>query len=137
MTAEEFLTHRFVPQATVMRPPAFFEPLGASFDRDRDDLNEYEVAKLNLDGTPFALMRYAGTAADRTDLFLPDTVPLESVAQVVDAILKAFDLSGRSIWWLRKTNDTPFTPATASALARRKAALDQLVAEAQELGDYE
>lgn len=59
----------FVPQAIVKQPPAFFMRRGVAFRTGVDDLNEFKVAELTIDGTPFALIRHEGTPPDETEVY--------------------------------------------------------------------
>jgi hypothetical protein len=101
-------SHEFVPQAIVKRPPAFFIGRGVSFRTAVDDLNEFKVAELIIDGTPFALMRHEGTPADETEVYFPDNIPLSEVTGVLFRILKEFDISPANIGWVRKSLETPY-----------------------------
>jgi len=99
--------YEFIPQAILVRPPAFFAARGIPFRRDSDDLNDYEVAELLLDGElPFALMRHEGTPADETELYLPDAIPLDDVPAVLQRILRELDLTGQAVKWRRQPADT-------------------------------
>jgi hypothetical protein len=92
----------FAPQAIVKRPPAFFVALGISFRTGLDDLNEYQVAELVLDGgLPFALMRHHGTRPDETEICLPDSVRIEDVPHELGRILKELDLPEAAVAWRR------------------------------------
>ena len=64
-----------VPQAVVARPVTYFTNLlGYKFERNRDDLDEYEGAFFRLgDELPFALIHYRGNPPDRTTRRSPFT----------------------------------------------------------------
>lgn len=101
--------HEFVVQAILSRPPTFFGTRGISFRKDVDDLNDYQVAELSLDDDlPFALMRHEGTPPDETEVYLPDSIPLEQLDATLQRILKALDLSIKEVRWHRRKADTPF-----------------------------
>ncbi len=100
--------YEFVPQAIVKRSPAFFVDRGILFRADVDDLNEFQVAELAVDDLPFALLRHEGTPPDETTVYLPTTVSLERVPDVIALILRQFDLPAGAIGWHRRTPDSPF-----------------------------
>jgi hypothetical protein len=101
--------YEFVPQAILKRPPAFFGARGISFRTDTDDLNNYQVAELSIDGElPFALMRHEGTPVDETEVYLPDEIPLEDIPRVIARILKELDLVATAVKWQRERADTPY-----------------------------
>lgn len=100
--------HEFVAQAILKQPPAFFVAKGIAFRTELDDLNEYQVAELALDGLPFALMRHEGTPLDETEVYLPDSIPLSDVSDVIGHILKELDLPSAAISWQRHRADTPY-----------------------------
>jgi hypothetical protein len=101
--------YEFIPQAILEKSPAFFAARGISFRNDTDDLNDYQVAELALDGeVPFALMRHEGTPVDETELYLPDVIPLDDVPSVLRRILEELDLSASVVRWRRYSADTPF-----------------------------
>jgi hypothetical protein len=107
MSQQEVGRYQFVPQATLKRPPSFFASQGISFRTSHDDLDEFEVAELSLDDKlPFALLRYRGTPADETIVFLPDTFPLTEVPTLIKTIILALKLSTNSIKWQRETAQT-------------------------------
>ena len=98
-----------MPQAILKRSPAFFGARGISFRSDTDDLNDYQVAELSLDGAlPFALMRHEGTPVDETEVYLPDFIPSNDVPVVLRRILIALGLSGGEVEWRRRAAETPF-----------------------------
>ena len=101
--------HEFVPQAILKKSLAFFTERGICFRTDIDDLSEFQVAELSLDGDlPFALMRHEGAPADETEIYLPDTIPLADIPLVIGRILKELDLSTASVKWQRQRADRPF-----------------------------
>lgn len=101
--------YEFVPQAILNRAPDFFGRMGVDFRKDIDDLNEYQVAELALDGeVPFALMRHEGTPFDETEVYLPEAIPLDQVPSIIGRILREFDLSSAAVKWQRQRSDTPF-----------------------------
>ena len=68
--------YEFIPQAILRRPPAFFAAQGISFRNDTDDLNDYQVAELALDGElPFALMRHEVRQRTRRKSISPTPYP--------------------------------------------------------------
>lgn len=101
--------YEFVPQAILKRPPSFFWEKGISFRTDTDDLNDYQVAELSLNGDiPFALMRHEGTPSDETEVYLPDSIPLQEIPHVIGRILRELDLAFTAVKWQRQRADTPF-----------------------------
>ena len=100
--------HEFVPRAVIRRPPTRLDPRGTGFRSGVDDLNACQVAELTLGYLPFALMRHDGTASDETAIYLPDTVPIDQLPGIVDAILLELALPLSAVVWRRERADTPY-----------------------------
>jgi hypothetical protein len=94
--------HEFVPQAILGRPPAFFAAFGVVFQPGLDDINEFEVAELRLEGVPVALMRHEGTPADETEVYLPNTIPSARVGSIIRLIMREYDLPPTALRWQRE-----------------------------------
>jgi hypothetical protein len=100
-------TMEFVAQAILKRPPAYFAARGIAFREGLDDLNEYQIAELAVDNVPFALMRHEGTPPDETAVYLPDSIPVGDLPNVIGRILAEFDLPQAAVSWRRQSADTP------------------------------
>ena len=109
MSPNEVARYHFVPQAIPRQPPSYFVSKGIDFHRGSDDLDDYEVAELSLDGgVRFALLRDRGAPGGETTIFLPDQYHLEIVPDIVRMITDALDLTDSAITWRRRAASAPY-----------------------------
>ena len=110
MEPRQRLEHEFVPQAVFGRPPAYFTSLGVGiqFREAVEYLNAYQVAELVVDDLPFALLHYAGTPDDETEVYLPGSIPLERIGEVIERIRSELDLPHAALKWQRHSAEAPF-----------------------------
>jgi hypothetical protein len=92
----------FIPQAVVRRPVTHFsQRLGFKFEKDSDDLDDYESAFFKLDDrVPFALVHYRGNPDDTTTIYFERGTDQQEVPEIVRDILRDFDLSIATIVWI-------------------------------------
>jgi hypothetical protein len=113
----------FAPKAVVRCPMAYFsDQLGFVFEKDVDDLDEYESAFFGSDtitigatklGLPFALIRYRGNPLDRVTIYLARALDSDIVTKFVETIVSEFNLSKDNIEWV-SAEVPPRRPEAAS-----------------------
>jgi len=92
----------FIPQAVVRSPVSYFsDRLGYKFEKDPDDLDDYDSAFFKLsNGTPFALVQYHGNPEATTTIYFSRETKGEDVVNLVRNILHDFDLSQVAVEWV-------------------------------------
>lgn len=104
--------YEFVPQAIISRSPAFLSNRGISFRTDVDDLNIFQVAELSFNSSffgrevPFAFMHHEGTPENETEVYLPSTIPLSNISEILRLILADLDLPFEAVSWQRRMEET-------------------------------
>jgi hypothetical protein len=92
----------FMPQAIVHRSVGYFSVvLGFKFERDTDDLDDYESAFFKLDEQfPFALVHYRGNPMDTITIYFGRATKREDVWSIVSRIVDNFKLPSSAIEWI-------------------------------------
>lgn len=94
----------FEPQAVLRRPVTYFsDRLGYKFEKDADDLDDYESAFFKLDNSfPFALVHYQGNPEDTTTIYFGRGMGQDAVAVFVSQILHDLDLPFADVVWISR-----------------------------------
>jgi hypothetical protein len=87
----------FVPALSLNRPWEYFVKKFHLSDPERgvDDLDDYEVVLLEIDGDPFLLFRYAGYPTNMIDVFIPSSLATSS--RFLDRIVHELDVPREAI----------------------------------------
>ncbi len=96
--------YEMIPQAIISRPTSYFAVRHSiPFSHEHDDLDEYEVAAVQIgDGLVFAMKHYQGYPENTTTIYLPDRIKrVTEISYVIEAISRELGISRDLIMWQR------------------------------------
>lgn len=101
LSADQVRRWDMMPQAMLRLSVAdLSDRLSARFERDSDDLDEYEAVFFSLDDRPFGLVHYQGEPTDAVTIYVPrQIVGSPEGASFVLSVIGSMDVPQESLVW--------------------------------------